>query len=50
MYLCICNAVKQGDTARYYLIGTSCGRCCKLEGEGETRCAKMAAAQKNVSV
>ena len=27
MYLCICNAVKEGDTARYYLIGTNCGKC-----------------------
>ena len=27
MYLCICNAVKQGDTDRYYLIGTICGKC-----------------------
>jgi bacterioferritin-associated ferredoxin len=27
MYLCICNAVKEGDAARYHLIGTNCGKC-----------------------
>jgi len=27
MYLCICNAVKQGDIDRYHLIGTNCGKC-----------------------
>ena len=29
MYICICNAVKEGDYERYNLIGTSCGRCAK---------------------
>lgn len=27
MYICICNAVKEGDKERYHLIGTNCGRC-----------------------
>ena len=27
MYICICHAVKEGDTERYHLIGTSCGKC-----------------------
>ena len=27
MYLCICNAVKKGDTGQYHLIGTNCGKC-----------------------
>lgn len=27
MYLCICNAVKEGDKDRYHLIGTNCGKC-----------------------
>jgi len=31
MYLCICNNVKEGDLERYHLIGTSCGRCKKME-------------------
>ena len=31
MYLCICNAVKQGDTDRYHLIGTQCGNCKQTE-------------------
>jgi len=27
MYICICHAVKEGDYARYNLIGTNCGKC-----------------------
>lgn len=27
MYICICNAVKEGDKDRYHLIGTNCGKC-----------------------
>jgi bacterioferritin-associated ferredoxin len=27
MYLCICNAVKQGEVDKYHLIGTKCGKC-----------------------
>jgi bacterioferritin-associated ferredoxin len=27
MYLCVCNAVKEGDKDRYHLIGTCCGNC-----------------------
>ncbi len=27
MYLCICHAVKDGDTSKYHLIGTKCGKC-----------------------
>lgn len=32
MYLCICNAVKQGDKDRYHLIGTCCGKCKQERG------------------
>jgi len=31
MYLCICNAVKQEDKEKYYLIGTCCGKCIQKE-------------------
>lgn len=27
MYKCICHAVKEHETDRYYLIGTKCGKC-----------------------
>ena len=27
MYICICHAVREGDYARYNLIGTTCGKC-----------------------
>jgi len=30
MYLCVCNNVKTGDTDKYHLIGTNCGKC-KME-------------------
>jgi bacterioferritin-associated ferredoxin len=33
MYLCICNAVKQGDTDSYHLIGTKCGKCIEVSKE-----------------
>jgi len=29
MYICICHAVKEGDYARYNLVGTKCGQCMK---------------------
>ena len=33
LYICICNAVKEGDYERYNLIGTSCGECMKTNYE-----------------
>ena len=29
MYKCICHAVVDGDTDRYHLIGSKCGKCLK---------------------
>jgi bacterioferritin-associated ferredoxin len=40
MYLCICNAVKQGDVDRYHLIGTKCGKCvekCSKNGQPQLK-------------
>lgn len=33
MYLCICNNVREGDTEKYHLIGTNCGKCISDGGE-----------------
>lgn len=27
MYICLCNNVKEGQTDKYHLIGTNCGKC-----------------------
>ncbi len=27
MFKCICHAVREGETDRYHLIGTKCGKC-----------------------
>ena len=37
MYICICHAVKEGDTERYHLIGTSCGKCIQSIPEEEEK-------------
>jgi len=31
MVICICNNVRTGETDRYHLIGTNCGKC-KMTG------------------